>query len=106
MMTVDTLREQISSLRKLMLAAGASSTAQDNVDALSTTLEPFREMSIAEFSAFLAAAQEYRTTGKVSFVAPAKSGRARTPKAPKIDVAEAVPRYIGELESLYAVVHE
>jgi hypothetical protein len=104
MMTVETIREQILAARKLLLAAEASSKAQDKIDALAAALEPFRDMPIPEFAEFLKLCEEYRTTGKVPEAAVKKSG-SRSAK-PKPDVAEVVARYVKELEGLYAIVHE
>jgi hypothetical protein len=104
MMTVETIREQILAARKLLLAAEASTKAQDKIDGLLAAFEPFREMPIPEFTEFLKLCHEYRTTGKVPEITVKKSGGRKS--APNVDVGEIVAKYVKELEALYAIVHE
>ena len=87
-MTIADLKQHLVDLAKLLDSSGGKQVAKD-VSAMAEALSPFGAQSPADFARYLALANEYHTTGKLS--APPKAPRkASKPKADPAEVAAAV----------------
>jgi hypothetical protein len=105
-MNVGDLQRFVGSLGTLF--ASRQGSPQADMVALGEALEPFKDLPLPTFTAFLRQAKEYKETGKVTTSGPAKKasggGAGRTPKAPvktKADAA-AIQQAVDKLEILYS----
>jgi hypothetical protein len=87
-MKVHELQQFLGNIVPFARAAGASDKVVTELSRTLQCLEPFKEKTIAEFNDFLAKADEYHRTGKLTAAAPKRGSRA--PKAPALSVDEAV----------------
>lgn len=86
-MKVADLQRFLADLTPLVRSAGASEKVATELARAVQCFEPFKEKTLAGFNDFLGRADEFDRTGKLS--APAKTGKARTAKAPALTLDEA-----------------
>jgi hypothetical protein len=75
-MNVDNVRQFLQSLSRPLSQSGAKKAAED-LERMCAGLEPFRELSVAQFADFLVSAEAYARTGVVPTTGRAKSSAAK-----------------------------
>lgn len=97
-MKVNDLQQFLRSLARPLSASGAKKVA-DELDRMSAGLEPFKDLSVAQFADFLAKADTFARTGVVPTTGRSRSsGTRRAAKA--VDPA-AIGSAVERIKSLY-----
>jgi len=97
-MNVNDLQQFLQSLSRPLSVSGAKTVAND-LDRMCGGLEPFRELSVAQFADFLARAEVYARTGVVPATGGAKAAGAKGPG--KAANPEALAAAVEQIRSLY-----
>jgi hypothetical protein len=93
-MNVNDLQLFLRSLSQPLSASGAKTAAND-LERVCAGLEPFRDLTVAQFADFLGNAEAYARTGVVPTAARAKSSAA------KVADPQAVAAAVEQIRSLY-----
>jgi hypothetical protein len=80
-LNVSTLQQHLGDLARLLRSAQSAKFAGE-LEAVVSAFEPFRNLALNDFTAFLLRADEFARTGKVTVKAP-KGRSPRAPAAPK-----------------------
>jgi hypothetical protein len=94
MIRVGDLRQYLLNLIGLLNATGGKGPAGD-LERLHIGLEPFAELTLGEFTAFLAQADEYRRTGAI------QTGRSGRPRGKPTADAEKIQQALQRIQALY-----
>jgi alpha-glucuronidase len=97
-MNVNDLKQFLQSLSRPLSVSGAKKTA-DDLDRMCAGLEPFCDLTVAQFADFLANAEAYGRTGIVPMVGRAKSSGAKA--AAKAADPQVLAAAVNEVRSLY-----
>jgi hypothetical protein len=96
-MNVNDLQQFLRSLSQPLSTSGAKTAAND-LERVCAGLEPFRDLTVAQFADFLGNAEAYARTGVVPTTGRAKSS---TAKAAKVADPQAVAVAVEQIRSLY-----
>ncbi len=102
-MLVSNLQQFLHLLLPPLRAAGLNSTADKSLEAMTTALDPFKDLSIEQLADLLKMTQEYRQTGQIPdwvlarkpAASKPRSSATKAPKAtkpPKMTPAEALEK--------------
>ena len=93
-MNVAELQQLLSGVAQFADAAGGSKTTIAEISRAVECLEPFKNVSLADFNDFLRRADECVRTGQWPEPGKKTSARAGGAKAPKISIAEAAQKFL------------